>query len=65
MGQMRIGTGPGESVEWDPRDKDSVAAAYRVWARLRREGYEFFSSTGRKLTRFNKRHGLILAVPRP
>lgn len=67
MGEIRILTALGdEPLTWDPDDKASVRAAYKRWEKLKKDGYEFFAveeTKGRKLTRFDKKLGRVIAAP--
>lgn len=67
MGTMRVLTQAGDvGVEWDPADKESVKQAKDEFARLKKEGYEFFEvaeTKGKRVTRFNKNLGKVIASP--
>lgn len=67
MGTMSVMGKEGDIiVEWDPDDKESVDRAKAEWARLKKDGYEFFKpveSRGVRLKRFDKKLGRVIAGP--
>lgn len=67
MGEMRVLSRDGDiRVEWDPKDTDSVTKAHEEWKRLKDDGYEFFEVTetkGKRVTRFDKKIGKVIAAP--
>jgi hypothetical protein len=45
MGEIKVLNASGdESIEWDPADDESVKAAKKRWAELKKDGYEFFEA---------------------
>lgn len=67
MGELRVLNKSGDiKVEWDPKDAASVANAKVEWDRLKADGYEFFEVTeakGKKIDRFKKSAGRVIAAP--
>lgn len=55
-----------EPITWDPDDKASVAAAYKQFQKLKKDGYQFYEvkeSRGAPVRRFNKKAGRLIAAP--
>ena len=53
-------------VEWDANDREAVDKAKAEWADLKGQGYEFYESVeskGKRLTKFNKSLGRVIAAP--
>lgn len=68
MGELRVLNRSGDvTIEWRPDDKESVEQAKEEWKGLKEAGYEFFEMAeggkGKRLTRFSKKHGKVLAAP--
>lgn len=67
MGVMNVICAAGDEViEWDPNDNESVLKAKAEWDRLKDEGYEFYESVtsrGKRVTRFSKGLGRVVAAP--
>lgn len=67
MGVMQVICAAGDEViEWDPNDNESVQRAKAEWDRLKKEGFEFYEpvqSKGKRLTRFSKGLGHLIAAP--
>lgn len=67
MGVMHVMGPEGDIVvEWDADDQASVDKAKAEWARLKKDGFEFFQpveAKGKLLTRFDKKLGRVIAAP--
>lgn len=67
MGEIRVLNQQGdETLTWDPDNAESVDRAKAEFDRLKGEGYEFFDvvqTKGRKVTKFNKKAGQLIAAP--
>lgn len=67
MGEMHVLCSTGDIVvEWDAGNPEAVAKAQEEWARLKADGYEFFESVeskGKRITRFSKSLGRVIAAP--
>lgn len=67
MGQLNVMTNEGDIViEWDADNPDSVKKAQAEWKKLKADGYEFFEpveSKGKRVTRFKKDLGRVIASP--
>jgi hypothetical protein len=67
MGQMNVLCNKGDKiVEWDENDPESVKRAEKEWKKLKKDGYEFFEAVetkGKRVTRFNKKIGKLIAAP--
>jgi hypothetical protein len=67
MGELKILTTEGdETLAWDPDDAEQVKTAKKEWDRLKGEGYEFYvveEAKGKKLSRFDKKLGRVIAAP--
>jgi len=67
MGEMHVLSEKGDiTVEWDADDPDSVKKAQAEFKKLKADGFEFFEveeKKGKRVTRFNKKLGKIIASP--
>lgn len=67
MGTIVILTSRGdERLDWDPKDEASTRKAKAEFDRLRKEGYEFYEvaeARGKRVTRWDKKAGKLLAAP--
>ena len=55
-----------ERIEWDPDDAAQVRAANKEFKRLKKDGYLFYEvqeTKGRKVDRFDKKLGKLVAAP--
>lgn len=67
MGKLVVLNEKGDiTVEWDADDAESVKKAKDEFARLKKDGYEFFEAVetkGKRVTRFSKNLGKVIASP--
>lgn len=67
MGTISVLTNKGdETIEWDPAKPKSVEKAKKEYDKLKKDGYEFYEvaeSKGKRVTRFNKKLGKVIAAP--
>lgn len=67
MGEIRVLNQHGdEKITWNPDDAEDVARAKAEFDRLKGDGYEFYEvvqTKGRKVTRFSKKAGTLIAAP--
>lgn len=68
MGEIAVLNQRGDTpIQWDPESPTQVASAKQEFARLKKEGYEFFEvvpeSKGKRVTRFDKKLGKVIASP--
>lgn len=67
MGEIRVLNQHGDvKVEWDPADPESTKQAREEFARLKKDGYQFYEvaeTRGKPVTTFKKGLGKVLAAP--
>jgi predicted HAD superfamily phosphohydrolase YqeG len=69
MSEMLVLDQSGDTkIEWDPSDRESTQKAKEEFAKLKKDGYEFFEvaeTKGKRVTRFSKKLGKVIAAPAP
>jgi hypothetical protein len=67
MGEIRVLTDHGdETIAWDPENREQVEHAKKEYARLKKDGYRFYTveeTKGKEVARFDRKLGRMIAAP--